>query len=105
MGFLRMLGKGDRRRSAGLTAHARLTTHRRLTGKVAVPAVALALVGCSVPAGAPALAAVRPMTSAQQALSQAGSGSALAMYAAGRDTYHSRVTLYLTSAAGAAYAL
>jgi hypothetical protein len=99
MALFQMLGKSHRRRRVGLTARARLTC------MIAVPAVAVALVGCSVPAVAPAMAAVRPGTSTQQALSQAGRGWALAMYAAGRDTYHSRVTLYLTSAAGAVHAV
>jgi hypothetical protein len=52
-----------------------------------------------------AMAAERPATTAQQALSRAGDGWALAMYASGRDTYRSRVTLYLTSPSGAAYVL
>lgn len=63
-------------------------------------AVGSAVVGTTATA-APAMAA----TTAQQALSQAGNGWALAMYASGQDTYRSRVTLYLTSPAGAAYAL
>jgi hypothetical protein len=60
-----------------------------------------AAVGGKMPTTQPAMAA----TTAQQALSQAGNGWALAMYASGRDTYNSRVTLYLTSPGGAAYAL
>lgn len=100
MGMSRMLGDLQRRRCTRLTPRA-----VRLTAVVAMPAMAAALVACSVPASASAMTAARPMTSAQQALNQAGSGWALAMYASGRDTYHTRVTLYLTSPAGAAYAV
>ena len=76
-----------------------------LAASVAVPAVAAVVVAGSVLTGGSALASARPATVAHQPLSRAGSGWALAMYASGRDVMHSRVVLYLTSPAGAAYAM
>src|SRR5580704_1744150 len=94
-----------------------------------VPAVAVALAACGPAAGAPAPGSARPTgvapapassrtvaiaaavassptaAAALPPLAQAGSGWALAMYASDRDVAHTPVTLYLTTPAGARYAV
>jgi hypothetical protein len=62
-------------------------------------------VGSGTIVATPSLASARTTAAAQTPLRLAGSGWALAMYATGRDMSHGRVTLYLTSPAGARYAV
>ncbi len=99
------MGRLRRAADLGTRGGGRLSRRRRvLAAGVAVSAAAV-VVGGSVLTGGSALAAGRPAAAAHEPLSRAGSGWALAMYATGRDAMHSRVTLYLTSPAGAAYAM
>jgi hypothetical protein len=129
------MAAGAGRRRGGLLGRwaAAAAAGGAVTALVAGPVLAGGvLAGRSVLVSAPALAAVRPAVAhqpqrntgpgralahqllsqaahgpalAHQPLDQAGRGWALAMYATGRDVSRGRVTLYLTSPAGSAYAL
>jgi hypothetical protein len=100
MGKMRMAAGSGGRRGGRRTQRGFL-----IAAGVAVPALAAALVTGPALAAGSSLAAARSAPGASSPLSRAASGWALAMYATGRDPLHSRDTLYLTSPAGAKYAV